>query len=79
MGNKFGNYATFDAAQDALIADGFQRAPAAAHYTKKSVTGGNLMEEPRACVAFVEITSYRVDGQYAPDGKDYRVYQHHFL
>jgi len=79
MGNKFGNFATFDEAQDALIADGFKRAPASAHYNKKSVTGGNLMEVPRSIGAFVEISSYRVDGKYATDGRDYHVFQHHFI
>jgi hypothetical protein len=34
---------------------------------------------PRKCNALVEVTSYRVDGKWAADGRDYHVFQHHFL
>lgn len=78
MGNKFGNFADYAAASSALIDDGF-KLDARGFYAKASMTGGNLMERPRRCTALVEITSYRVDGQYAADGQDYQVYQHHFI
>ena len=78
MGNKFGDFANEQAAISAIEADGF-KANGRGYFTKRSMTGGNLMEQPRSCVAIVEITSYRVDGKYASDGKDYRVFQHHFL
>ncbi len=78
MGNKFGNFASYKDAADAIIADGFKM-NARGFFAKQSTTGGNLMEQPRRCTALVEITSYRVSGQYAPDGQDYLVYQHHFI
>ena len=78
MGNKFGNFANEQAAIDAIVAEGFALS-INGNYAKKSHTGGNLIEAPRRCVALVEISSYRVDGQYAADGKDYHVFQHHFL
>lgn len=78
MGNKFGSFATEQEAVDAIMADGFSDT-GRRYFSKKSKTGGNLMEEPRACMALVEITSYRVDGKYAADGRDYHVYQHHFI
>lgn len=78
MGNKFGNFAGYKDAADAIIADGFKM-NARGFFTKQSTTGGNLMEQPRRCTALVEITSYRVSGQYASDGQDYLVYQHHFI
>lgn len=78
MGNKFGNFASYESAADAIMADGFKM-NARGLFAKQSMTGGNLMEEPRKCTALVEITSYRVSGEYADDGKDYLVYQHHFI
>lgn len=78
MGNKFGNFANEQAAIEAIEADGF-RLNARGLFTKKSMTGGNLIEAPRRCSALVEITSYRVDGRWAADGQDYRVFQHHFI
>ena len=78
MGNKFGNFASQSDAENALVADGFRQNDRG-FYTKPSVTGGNLFQAPRKTTALVEITSYRVDGKYAADGKDYHVFQHHFL
>lgn len=78
MGNKFGNFASANAAAAQLIAEGFTE-NGRGLFTKKSNTSGNLMEAPRACLALVEITSYRVDGKWAADGQDYHVFQHHFL
>ncbi len=78
MGNKFGNFANEQAAIEAIAAEGFKPNERGL-FTKASRTGGNLFEQPRRCTALVEISSYRVDGQYAADGKDYRVYQHHYL
>lgn len=78
MGNKFGNFATAQAAIADILADGFQPLPSG-NFAKKCMSQGNLVEEPRAMTAIVEISSYRVDGQYAADGKDYFVFQHHFL
>ena len=79
MGNKFGNFATSELAHDAIIAEGYRQSQAGSSYTKKSVTGGSLVEEPRNITSIVEITSYRVDGKWASDGRDYLVYQHHFV
>ena len=78
MGNKFGNYASLEIAQSAILAEGF-KPNGHAMFTKRSVTGGNLISPPRECVAIVEITSYWVDGKWADDGKDCHVYQHHFI
>lgn len=78
MGNKFGNYATKQDAVTAIEADGF-KLNERGFFTKRSMTGGNLMEQPRRCNAIVEISSYRVDGKYAADGHAYDVFQHHFL
>lgn len=78
MGNKFGNYASEQEAIAAIEADGFI-SNGRGGFSKKSRTGGNLFEAPRQCVATVYISSYHVDGQYATNGKDYRVFQHHFL
>lgn len=78
MGNKFGNFASYEEAASAIMADGFKM-NARGFFAKASMTGGNLMEEPRRCTALVEITSYRVSGEYAEDGRDYLVYQHHFI
>lgn len=78
MGNAFGNFATAADAEQALIADGFTRNERGL-FAKRSTTGGNLWDAPRRTTALVEITSYRVDGKYAADGRDYRVFQHHFV
>lgn len=78
MGNKFGNFASAAEAAADLEADGFALNERGL-YAKRSMTGGNLWSEPRACTALVEITSYRVDGAYASDGEECRVYQQHFL
>lgn len=78
MGNKFGNFSSQEAAASDLIADGFKLSDRGM-YTKRDRTGGSLLAAPRAITAIVEITSYRVDGQYAADGLDYHVYQQHFL
>lgn len=78
MGNKFGNYTSKDQAAIALTEDGFKLNDRGL-YTKSSMTGGSLMEQPRRCTAIVEISSYRVDGKWSADGKDYQVYQHHFI
>lgn len=78
MGNKFGNFKTADEAASAIAAEGFELNERG-FWTKMSKTSGNLMEAPRKCKAIVEITSYRVDGKYADDGKEYQVYQHHFV
>ena len=78
MGNKFGNFASADAAAAELIAEGFARRPNGV-FAKAGRSGGNLIEAPRGMVALVEISSYRVDGQYAADGKDYFIFQHHFI
>lgn len=78
MGNKFGNFASAEAAEAAIVAEGFVK-NARGVFAKASVSGGNLFEAPRRCVALVEVSSYRVDGRYAADGQDYFVFQHHFL
>lgn len=78
MGNKFGNFATAEEAAADLIADGFKLNERGI-YAKACRTGGNLIEAPRRCMALVEITAYRVDGEYAADGKDYQVFQQHFI
>lgn len=78
MGNKFGNYASENDAIMAIEVEGFTLRDNG-YWGKSSVTGGSLIDAPRACTALVEITSYRVDGQYAPDGRDYRIWQHHFI
>lgn len=78
MGNKFGNFANEQTAIEAIKAKGFTLS-ASGNYTKADRTGGNLIEAPRNCIAIVEITSYRVDGKWAADGLDYRVFQHHFI
>lgn len=78
MGNKFGNFASIEAAESALVAEGFAKNERGM-FAKRSRTGGNLFEAPRRATALVEITSYRVDGKYAADGADYSVFQHHFI
>jgi len=78
VGNKFGNYASAEAAEAALIAEGFTKNEHGL-FSKRSRTGGNLFQAPRRATALVEITPYRVDGAYAADGHDYFVFQHHFL
>ena len=78
MGNKFGNFASEQAAIADIEADGFTLNERG-YFTKRSMTGGSLMEAPRKSTAIVEITSYRVSGEYAADGKDYHVFQHHFI
>lgn len=78
MGNKFGNYASQEIAEKAIEAEGFRKSDTGL-WVKNDMTGGSLMTAPRACKAIVEITSYRVDGKWAADGRDYHVYQHHFL
>lgn len=78
MGNKFGNFASEQAAVEAIETEGFRR-NGRGYFTKASRTGGNLFEAPRRATAIVEISSYRVDGEYAADGRDYLVYQHHFI
>lgn len=78
MGNKFGAFANEAEAEAAIVAEGFKK-NAAGLFVKASMSGGNLFAAPRKMNALVEISKYRVDGQYAADGKDYFVYQHHFL
>ncbi len=78
MGNQFGNYPSKESAESAILAEGYTR-HSDGHFTKRSMTGGSLIDAPRACTSIVEITSYRVDGKYAADGKDYLVWQHHFI
>lgn len=78
MGNKFGNYASAEQAEQAIIADGFVKNERGL-FAKRGTTGGNLIEHPRRTTALVEISSYRVDGAYAPNGCDYFVFQHHFI
>lgn len=61
------SFPTEQAAADSLMADGFARNERG-YFTKKSRTGGNLLEGPRDCTAIVEIIHNRVDPQWnAPD------------
>ena len=78
MGNKFGNFASVEAAETAIVAEGFAKNERGL-FAKRGRTGGNMFEAPRRATALVEITSYRVDGQYAADGREYYVFQHHFV
>ena len=64
LANSFSNET---AAIAALIAEGFKD-NGRGYFTKKSRTGGNLMEGPRDCIAIVEIVHNRVDPEWnAPD------------
>jgi len=79
MGNAFGNYSTREAAEQAILADGFELRDSGL-FAKRSMTGGNLIEPPVMLrFALVEVTACRVDGQWAADGQDYFYYQHHFI
>ena len=78
MGNKFGNFASVEAAEAAIVAEGYAKNERGL-FAKRGRTGGNLIAAPLRATSLVEITSYRVDGQYAADGRDYRVFQHHFV
>ncbi len=53
------SYPTETAAIDALKANGF--VPAASHWVKSSVTGGNLFSAPRACKAICSVRRNAVD------------------
>ena len=75
MGNRFGNYVSKQAAIDAIESEGFT--PSAVNvdiWRKASVTGGNLIEAPRDCIALVRIVHVPVNPEY---GADY--YQHEYL
>lgn len=75
MGNRFGNYASEQAAIDAIELEGFAPSTISAGiWRKASMTGGNLIEAPRDCIALVKIVHIPVNPEY---GADY--YQHEYL
>lgn len=61
------SYPSHEAAAEHLIALGF-KATDTGYFTKKSVTGGNLMQAPMKCIALCKIIHNHVDPVYnSPD------------
>jgi hypothetical protein len=73
MGNRFGNYQTAEAAEQALVETGFTKTPSG-RFTKPSTDGFGF-----PMTALVEITESFVAGLYTTSGNDEPYYQHHFL
>jgi hypothetical protein len=79
MGNKFGSYLSHNTAEDYLLKRGFVYSAQLGYFTKMDKTSGSLTEAPTEKLCKVEITSYKVLGKFSATGKDYLVYQHHFI
>jgi hypothetical protein len=62
-------YATEQAAIDSLTAEGF-KATADGFFSKRCMTQGNLVSEPRPCLALCTIVRNRVDPKWAAEGFD---------
>ena len=61
-------YPTEATAVAALLANGFKPAKTEGYYSKPSMTGGNLMEGPRKCIALCTVKHHKVDAIWnSPD------------
>lgn len=70
MGNAFGNYASAEAAEAAIMGMGFApSAQSAGIYCKRDMTGGNMFEAPRMVTALTRVIECKVAPQYG--GKSY--------